>query len=81
MIQVLSTVYLASFVGPVDGQFADPKLNLNSSLTYYKYSVPLQSSYPVEKQSWYSAYVEPCGWHDSPTGRFIYESNEVYILT
>ena len=68
-------------MGPVDGQFTDPKLNLNRSLTYYKYSVPLQSSYPVQKQSWYSVYVDPCGWHDSMgAGTFEYDGMEVFLF-
>ena len=78
LLQVSVMVYSAQYVGKVQGKTAEPKLNLNRSLTYYQYSVPVRQSHHVAKQSWYSVLVNPCGWNNSAGMRsFRYEGAAV----
>jgi hypothetical protein len=78
LLQVSVVVYSAEYVGKVQGKTAEPKLNLNRSLTYYQYSVPVRQSHHGAKQSWYSVLVNPCGWTNSAGVRsFRYEGAAV----
>ena len=69
LLQVFVMVYSAQYVGTVQGKTAELKLNLNKSLTYYQYSVPVRQTHHVLKQSWYSVLVNPCGWQNSAVVR------------
>lgn len=83
--QIFSNIYRASFVSSAEATNLPPQLFLGESLTYYKYSVPIQLMYSVSTQAWHVVLIQQCGFQNLNDNsifmvRGIYETGSIFLI-